>query len=95
MGGVTADRLPLEQVDVHTWFSLSYASYLVVNRSLLQSMPDEWQHRFTALMDEMRTHFADVDEPRYIVYVRDHRGRFARDPIPNYNRGRTFIPGSA
>lgn len=87
------DRLPLEHVDVHTWFSLSYASYLVVNRSLLQSMPDEWQFRFTSLMDELRTHFANVNEPRYTVYVRDERGRFAKDPIPNYHRGRTFIEG--
>lgn len=89
------DRLALEQVDVHTWFSLSYASYLVVNRSLLQSMPDEWQYRFTAVMEELDAHFAHIDEPRYQVYVRDQRGRFARDPIPNYNRGRTFIEGAA
>mgnify|MGYP006921281854 CR=1 FL=1 len=39
--------------DIDTWFSLSYSNYLVLQRSILQSMPLEWQHRFTAIMDEM------------------------------------------
>lgn len=34
-----------EPTDVHLWFSLSYAAYLCVNRSLLQSMPLDWQYR--------------------------------------------------
>lgn len=82
-----------EPVDVHLWFSLSYSSYLVVNRSLLQSMPMEWQHRFTALMDELGAQFANLEEPTYTVYVRGEDGRFVRDPIPHYNRGRTFVAG--
>lgn len=81
-------------MDVHTWFSLTYASYLVVNRSILQSMPEPWQHRFTELMLEMQQHFRHIDEPRYHVFVRGDDGRFTRDPIPHYNRGRTFIPGA-
>lgn len=80
-------------VDVHTWFSLSYASYLVVNRSLLQSMPEDWQYRFVDVMEELAAHFSKIEEPRYTVQVRDERGRFVRDPIPHYNRGRTFIEG--
>ena len=64
-------------LDVHTWFSLSYASYLTINRSLLQSMPMEWQHRFTALMSELQDEFADVVEaPHYTVQCRDDSGRF-------------------
>lgn len=79
---------------VHGWFGLSYASYLVVNRSLLQSMPDEWQRRFVACLEELNAHFAGVPEPLYTVNARDDSGRFIKDPIPNYDRGRTFVFGS-
>lgn len=83
-----------EPMDVHTWFELSYASYLCVNRSLLQSMPDEWQHRFVQCMRELQHHFRHIEEPRYTVHARDESGRFIKDPIPHYSRGRTFIPGA-
>jgi hypothetical protein len=55
------------QIDVHTWFSLSYANYLVVPRSVLQSMPEDWQHRFTALMGEMHEAFGHLEWPTYEV----------------------------
>jgi hypothetical protein len=77
--------------DVHWWFGLSYSSYLCCNRSLLQSMPDEWQARFVQCMTELRDHFPNIEEPQYTVYARSADGRFIKDPIPNYNRGRTFI----
>lgn len=79
---------PDDAVDVHTWFGLSYTSHLVLNRTLLQSMPDEWQRRFTTLMDEM-DEALDPPAVRYMVRAVDDRGRFVRDPIPHYNRGRT------
>jgi hypothetical protein len=37
---------------IHHFFGLSYCSYLVLPRVLLQSMPDEWQARFVAVMRE-------------------------------------------
>ena len=61
---VTPMRTP---PDVHAWFGLSYANYLVLPRSVLQSMPDEWQRRFTSLMDEMNDAFGHLDWPRYDV----------------------------
>lgn len=79
--------------DIHTWFELTYASYLTINRSLLQSMPMEWQYKFTALLSQLREEFIDVDEPRYTIAARDRNGRFIKDPIPHYNRGRTFVKG--
>jgi len=39
--------------DVHTFFGLSYANYLVWPRSIMQSMPDEWQKRFCRLAIEL------------------------------------------
>jgi hypothetical protein len=82
----------VDEMDVHTWFGLSYASYLTINRSLLQSMPDEWQDRFVRCLTELQRHFGYPDEPIYTVYCRDRLGRFIKDPIPHYNRGRTFVP---
>lgn len=43
--------IPSESVS--RFFGLSYNHYLVVPRSLLQSMPAEWQANFVALLDEM------------------------------------------
>jgi len=30
---------------LHNWFELTYAQYLTIPRSILQSMPVEWQRR--------------------------------------------------
>jgi hypothetical protein len=54
-------------LDIHTWFSLTYANYLVIPRSVLQSMPEDWQHRFTALLGEMDQAFGHLDWPAYEV----------------------------
>lgn len=78
-------------LDVHAYFGLTYANYLVVPRSVLQSMPTEWQHRFTALMGEMNEAFGHLDFPSYEVHPKGDDGRFRRDPIPHYNRGRTRL----
>ncbi len=37
---------------MHGWFGLSYASYLVLPRSLIQEMPEEWQKRMVELLEE-------------------------------------------
>jgi hypothetical protein len=58
-----------EHEAIHTWFSLSYANYLVLPRAVLQSMPDEWQQRFVACLDEMHELFGHLDWPVYEVKV--------------------------
>lgn len=52
---------------IHLWFSLTYANYLIVPRSVLQSMPDEWQARFVGLLREMEEAFGHLDWPSYDV----------------------------
>lgn len=119
---------------IHTWFSLSYSNYLVLNRALLQSMPDAWQEQFVKLLDEMDRAFDHVEKAEgyevtagrwpYIEECTDAELKAAgitqckedpdtfhnangdeltatdyafvpgRDPVPHYNRGRTYIqPG--
>ncbi|MFF3928195.1 hypothetical protein [Streptomyces hirsutus] len=47
---------------IHKHFGLTYANYLVLPRTLLQSMPDAWQTRFVALLDEMTEAFEHVPQ---------------------------------
>lgn len=69
----------------HGWFSLSYASYLVLPRSALQSMPLDWQQRFVALMEEWQE-IGPRTPDEYVVQLRGERGRFVEDPWANYRR---------
>jgi hypothetical protein len=48
---------------VHGWFGLTYSSYQVLPRVLMQSMPLEWQHRMVACLEEMRAAFEHVEKP--------------------------------
>lgn len=83
-------RAPFEAV--HGWFGLTYANYLVLPRTLLQSMPDEWQGRFVACLEELDAAFAHLDHADYAVQARDPlTGRYIADPIPHYNRGREHV----
>jgi hypothetical protein len=64
----------LPPADIHTWFGLTYSNYLVVPRTLLQSMPVWWQHQFTALLDDLEAAFAHVPQaPAYQVTAAEER----------------------
>ena len=77
---------------IHGWFELSYAQYLTIPRSVLQSMPAEWQHRFAACLEQL-DEAVDwrPDEGRYWVRLKDKDGRFVRDPLMDYERGRRRV----
>lgn len=53
----------VEHEAIHGYFELSYANYEVLPRSLLQSMPDEWQTRFVRMLEEFRAAFQHVQGP--------------------------------
>lgn len=78
---------------IHEWFELTYAQYLTIPRSVLQSMPDEWQEKFTALLNELDDSIDwQPKSGRYWVTLKDDGGRFAHDPLMDYQRGRRIIP---
>lgn len=78
--------------DVHNWFELSYAQYLTVPRSVLQSMPSEWQRKFVALLEEMdETIDWRPKEGRYWVRLKDSKGRYVADPLMDYEHGRRLV----
>lgn len=78
---------------IHEWFELSYAQYLTVPRSVLQSMSKEWQDRFVKCLEELDE---KIDwrprEGRYWVKLKDDKGRYVSDPLMDYERGRRRIP---
>jgi hypothetical protein len=62
------DQTETEPDAVHGFFGLTYASYLVLPRVLLQSMPDEWQSRFVKLVEEYDDAFRHIEQaPVYDV----------------------------
>lgn len=81
----------LDHEAIHLWFGLSYASYLTIPRSILQSMPDEWQKKFVILLGELDDKVMEekiVMPPKYTVSARDVRGYFIFDDYRRYDRGR-------
>lgn len=79
---------------VHQFFGLTYANYLVLHRTALQSMSDEWQAQFVNLLEELHETLAWPEgalEQQYAVQVRTSGGRFGRDVVPHYNRGRSRL----
>lgn len=82
----------VENESIHGYFGLTYANYLVLHRSFLQSMPDEWQTQFVRMLRQLDDAFQHVDKPdMFRVHATTWAGRYAKDPVPHYNRGRTFI----
>lgn len=83
---------------IHMFFGLSYANMLVLPRSILQSMPLEWQYKFTALILELNQTFEgspDYEPPAgYRVQPTDASGKmipWSACKVPHYNRGRTRV----
>lgn len=70
------------------WFGLSYAGWLTIPRVVLHAMPDEWQGRLAALLNEYDD-AVNMDHPftelEFIVTVK-RDGKFIRmpDALSNY-----------
>jgi hypothetical protein len=151
---VTTTQPEIDHEAIHGYFGLSYANYLTLSRTLLQSMPDEWQTRFVDCLRELDDAFRHVPQAeaykvqpacerevseltdeelkrlgyskagdecdcyaemdasgdvRFVPPTCPHQTRYYdnggheieadhlvmwpldRDPVPHYNRGRTFI----
>lgn len=91
-GRQVPSRYLAESEPIHLWFGLTYANYMALPRSVLQSMPREWQQAFCDLLEDLDDAFGYLDWPKYRVSAVNNQGRFIRDPIPHYDRGRTRVP---
>lgn len=82
---------------IHEWFELSYASYLVLPRSILQSLPVDLQSDLVSVLEDIDRHFGGEPVPHtgeYEVNLRDETGVYLDDPYRNYERGRRRIDPS-
>jgi hypothetical protein len=80
---------------IHDWFELSHAQYLTIPRSVLQSMPIDWQRRFVKCLKQLDDKIDwRPDEATYWCLLRDNKtGRYiGNDPLADYDRGRRIIP---
>jgi len=72
--------------DIHTWFELSYSSYMVLNRLAMVNMPKRWQEKFILLLDEFEACVPDDMPTDY--WVRAKKGnKFINDPYRHYRHG--------
>lgn len=74
------------KTDSWEWFGLSYASYLVVPRIALQSMPEEWQHQFFGMLSELEEkleHPEGYKDLEFTINLRK-KGKFVKSPYPPY-----------
>lgn len=80
---------------IHEWFGLSYANYLVIQRTFLQSMPDEWQDRLVKCLEELWEKIDEEIEGGQLpegYWVRARNGnKFVKDNFSNYERGRRKV----
>lgn len=75
----------------HAWFGLTYSSYLVLPRAILEAMPLEWQNNMIALLNEANERLdTDKIQDSYSVQLRADDGRFVRDPFANYRHPPTI-----
>jgi len=70
---------------IHDWFSLTYSSYLILPRSILQAMPQDWQRKVLRLIEEVEdTLEYEGSDYEYMVKRRIGNGQFSSDPLANY-----------
>lgn len=82
---------------IHLWFNLSYSNYLVVQRSLMQSMPIEWQRRFVECLEELddaAMGLKDLPGAFEVIPQRldGDKSIEIEDPYRDYQRGRRRVP---
>ena len=83
------------ETPIHDFFGLSYANYLVLPRTLLQSLEVETQEELVSVLEQIYkeeekltgTHWPE--NAKIIVKLQDSAtGRFISDPLSDYERGR-------
>lgn len=78
---------------IHMWFELTYAQYLTIPRSVLQSMSSSWQGEFVRLLEELDETIDWLPkEGRYWVTLKGDKGKEFYDEYGNYDRGRRQVP---
>lgn len=80
-------REPAGYAALRFWFGFSRASWLTLPRALMQEMPDEWQAKMAALLEEWDAQWDIPESLAYETSVSAKRdGKFASWPdlLVNY-----------
>lgn len=81
------DGTYVECDQISYWFSLSYAQYLTIPRSVMEAMPCDWQERMAACLNELDATFDwRPQEGSYWVRLKNRQGRYWSDPLMEYRR---------
>lgn len=73
------------------WSSAKAQDYLLIQRSLLQSMSLEWQRSLMKLLLEMQEQFGYKSNGEFKVLRKGKEGKFIQDPLADYGRGRRIV----
>lgn len=67
------------------WFALSRAAWLVMPRSMMHEMPDDWQAKMAALLAEWDATYTNMPNVETVVTLREN-GRMTKPPeyLVNY-----------
>ena len=74
---------------IHDWFGLSYASFLVLPRVLMESMSHEWQTKMSDLLKEYDNEFPGIDPEvggTRVQCIKDNRLVETPERVVNYRR---------
>lgn len=65
---VSTSDLPTDgREPIHQFFGLSYSNYLVLHRTLMQSMPADWQRRAVAVFNELHEAYQHIEHPEAFI----------------------------
>jgi hypothetical protein len=77
---------------IHVFFGLTYSSYLVLPRSILQSMPIKWQKKFVDMLVDLEAATCNItDMPSHYTVLAKDGNKFTKDPYRDYERGRRRV----
>lgn len=72
---------------IHNWFGLTYCSYKVLPRLILDDLPEEMQDKFLEVMQYIEDNYDNTTWiSNYWVRARVD-GKFGKDPLSNYRHG--------
>lgn len=83
----------IEEEPIHEHFGLTYASYQVLPRTVLQSMPVWWQRAFVDLLRLADQAAADLPSPSYCVQTGEWKHPHDLDPKRLHRLGYRWAPG--
>ena len=68
------------------WFNLSYASWVTLPRVMVEAMPEEWQEKMAALLEEWDEAWPNQPEVGVTVRLTDTKGNLIAMPewMKNY-----------